>query len=99
MGTCGSFALLAPEMARLLLREPRVPLVYARTALGLARHREPQYFRCFWTRSSRRSRAAFALRCARISAFASAALSACCSLRERLISERRCALARRQVSR
>ena len=52
-----------------------------------------------WTRSSRRSRAAFALRRARISAFASAARSACRSLRGRLISERWCALARRKVCR
>ena len=51
------------------------------------------------TRSSRRSRAAFALRHARISAFASAARSACRSLRGRLISERWCALARRKVCR
>ena len=47
-----------------------------------------------WTRSSRRSRAAFALRRARISAFAIAARSARRPLRGRLISERRCALAR-----
>ena len=61
---------LAPEMARLLLQELHVLIIFSRGAFDLARpaHRVPRYFRCFMD-AHESSFAPFALRRTRISAF------------------------------